>query len=110
MKQTNLWENVEARDVLALVHSPGESVMKPAFSTERGAVYNTDCMHFFAALRDGCIDAVFADPPFNLGKDYGHGAHHDDLDAGDYLTWCFGWMDEAVRVLKPGEQKRWDRS
>jgi len=102
LKQTNMWENVDQGDVLALLFSPGERVMKPAFSTERGAVYKTDCMNLFAALRDGCIDTVFADPPFNLGKDYGHGAHHDELDSDDYLTWCFGWIDEAVRVLKPG--------
>jgi hypothetical protein len=110
LKQTNLWENVESGDVLGLEVSPGESVMKPAFSTDRGAVYKTDCMNLFAALRDGCIDTVFADPPFNLGKDYGHGAHNDELGTDDYLNWCFGWIDEAVRVLKPGEQKRWDRS
>jgi len=89
-------------DVLGLLNSPTESVMKPAFSTTRGAVYKTDCMNLLAALRDGCIDTVFADPPFNLGKDYGHGSHNDDLGSDDYLDWCFGWIDEAVRVLKPG--------
>lgn len=88
--------------MLALKVSPGERAMKPAFSTELGAVYKTDCMNVFAALRDECIDTVFADPPFNLGKDYGNGAHQDDLAADDYLKWCFRWMDEAVRVLKPG--------
>jgi site-specific DNA-methyltransferase (adenine-specific) len=82
--------------------SPGEYAMKPAFSTERGAVYKADCKHLFSALRDECIDTVFADPPFNLGKDYGHGAHQDELDTDEYLDWCFGWIDEAVRVLKPG--------
>jgi len=89
-------------DMLGWITSPGESAMKPAFSTERGAVYKTDCMNLFAALRDGCVDTVFADPPFNLGKDYGHGSHRDELDSDDYLNWCFTWMDEAVRVLKPG--------
>lgn len=88
--------------MLGLVVSPAEKTMKPAFSTGRGAVYKTDCMNLFAALRDGCIDTVFADPPFNLGKDYGNGSHHDALDADDYLQWCFDWMDQAVRVLKPG--------
>jgi len=76
--------------------------MKPAFSTERGAVYKGDCMALFASIRDGCIDTVFADPPFNLGKDYGNGAHQDELETTAYLDWCFGWMDKAVRVPKPG--------
>jgi site-specific DNA-methyltransferase (adenine-specific) len=77
-------------------------VISPAFSTNRGAVYNADCFALFSALKDGCIDAVFADPPFNLGKDYGRGADKDVLDRDAYLRWCYRWIDEAVRVTKPG--------
>jgi site-specific DNA-methyltransferase (adenine-specific) len=74
----------------------------PAFSTKLGAVYNTDCMNLLGALKDKCIDTVFADPPFNLGKDYGNGKDKDELDNGEYLGWCYRWIDECVRVLKPG--------
>lgn len=104
MIQTTLWEDedVQSSGVLDSVVSSDQTAMKPAFSTERGAVYKGDCMALFASLRDGCIDTVFADRPFNLGKDYGNGAHRDELDTADYLDWCFGWMDEAVRVVKPG--------
>lgn len=76
--------------------------LKPAFSTDLGSVYNADCMQLFAMVGDGRIDTVFADPPFNLAKDYGHGKDKDDLENGDYLSWCYGWMDECIRVLKPG--------
>src|SRR5579884_2181095 len=100
--QTKLWENVASSDVVAFEHSPGQNCMKPAFSTLLGAVYEADCMKLFAALRDGCVDTVFADPPFNLGKDYGHGADKDEWDNADYLDWCRSWLDEAIRVLKPG--------
>jgi len=65
-------------------------------------VYKTDCLHLLGALRDGCIDTVFADPPFNLGKDYGNGKEKDEWGKDDYLTWCRRWIDEAERVLKPG--------
>jgi site-specific DNA-methyltransferase (adenine-specific) len=74
----------------------------PAFATDLGAVYNADCFTLFSALKDECVDAVFADPPFNLGKDYGRGADKDDLQRVDYLAWCCRWIDESVRVLKPG--------
>jgi site-specific DNA-methyltransferase (adenine-specific) len=76
--------------------------LKPAFNTDLGSVYHTDCMKLLAAIQDGRIDTVFADPPFNLAKDYGNGKDKDDLENGDYLKWCYGWMDECVRVLKPG--------
>jgi site-specific DNA-methyltransferase (adenine-specific) len=75
---------------------------KASFSTDLGSVYNLDCMKLLAAVGDGRIDTVFADPPFNLAKDYGNGKDKDDLNNVDYLIWCYGWMDECIRVLKPG--------
>jgi site-specific DNA-methyltransferase (adenine-specific) len=76
--------------------------LTPAFSTTLGAVYNADCLDLLAAIRDESIDTVFADPPFNLAKDYGNGKEKDDLDKGDYLKWCYRWMDECIRIVKPG--------
>ena len=77
-------------------------VISPSFVTKLGAVYHADCLDLFAALKDECIDTVFADPPFNLAKDYGYGRDKDNLGRSEYLRWCGGWLDEAVRVLKPG--------
>ncbi len=76
--------------------------LTPAFTTDLGAVYNTDCLNLLAALKNDSIDAIFADPPFNLAKDYGNGSDKDDLETVQYLDWCYAWMDECVRVLKPG--------
>jgi site-specific DNA-methyltransferase (adenine-specific) len=76
--------------------------LSPAFSTDLGAVYNTDCLNLLAALKDDSIDCVFADPPFNLAKDYGNGKDKDSLDSGEYLEWCFEWIDACIRVVKPG--------
>lgn len=76
--------------------------LQPSFSTDFGSVYNADCADLFASLKTECIDTVFADPPFNLAKDYGNGKHNDDLHREDYLNWCYGWIDECIRVLKPG--------
>lgn len=44
---------------------------------------------------------VFADPPFNLGKEYGKGIS-DRLQADDYVRWSTTWLEQAVRVLAPG--------
>lgn len=76
--------------------------LAPAFSTDLGAVYNADCFDLFAALKDESVDSVFADPPFNLGKDYGNGADRDELDTDEYLSWCSRWIAQCVRVVKPG--------
>lgn len=76
--------------------------LHPALATKLGVLYATDCFDLFAALKDESIDCFFADPPFNLGKDYGAGAVRDTLERRDYLKWCFAWIDEAVRLLVPG--------
>jgi site-specific DNA-methyltransferase (adenine-specific) len=104
VKQATLWEDEDVGSgVLDSVVSLDQTAMKPAFSTERGAVYKGDCMALFASIRDASVDTVFADPPFNLGKDYGNGAHQDELDTVDYLDWCCAWIDEVIRVLKLGK-------
>jgi len=76
--------------------------LQPCLVTDLGLLYATDCFNLFASLRDESVDCVFADPPFNLGKDYGRGAVKDDLARLDYLKWSFQWIDESVRVIAPG--------
>lgn len=76
--------------------------IRPKVSTNLGLAYGTDCFNLFPALKDGAIDCVFADPPFNLGKNYGRGAVKDALGTREYLKWSFAWLDECARLLKPG--------
>ena len=58
-------------------------------------------MELLASLDDNSVDVIFADPPFNLNKDYGKGIR-DDLAEGEYLDWCAEWIKESCRVLAPG--------
>jgi site-specific DNA-methyltransferase (adenine-specific) len=44
---------------------------------------------------------VFADPPFNLGKNYKNG-FSDHLSDTEYFDWCDNWIRESARILKPG--------
>jgi site-specific DNA-methyltransferase (adenine-specific) len=74
----------------------------PLVTTPHGMLFAGDCLDVFARMRSGSLDCIFADPPFNLAKDYGNGPEMDDLAAHEYLEWSFKWIDEAVRVLKPG--------
>ena len=45
------------------------------------------------------VDLIIADPPYNLGKDYGN--NHDIKGFDDYLQFSRTWLTEAVRILKP---------
>ena len=45
------------------------------------------------------VDLIVADPPYNLGKDYGN--NHDIKGFEEYLVFSRTWLREAHRVLKP---------
>jgi len=70
-------------------------------NTQRGVLYQGDCIKILPNIKDAAIDTVFADPPFNLSKDYGSNVN-DDRPNDDYLIWCKQWLDECIRILKPG--------
>lgn len=71
------------------------------FTTPLGALYSGDCLDLLPTVATDSVDMVFADPPFNLNKDYGSNVR-DDLRDREYLEWCALWLDECVRVLAPG--------
>lgn len=73
----------------------------PVMTTHHGALYNADCLDFLRRVADESVDTVFADPPFNLGKVYGPRVN-DEISESDYVEWSKAWIDECVRVLKPG--------
>ncbi|MCV4115273.1 DNA-methyltransferase [Pseudomonas aeruginosa] len=77
------------------------SSLVPYFKTDHGAVFDQDCLVFLRGIKDSVVDTVFADPPFNLKKEYG-AKSNDDIPDHEYLAWCREWINEAVRTLKPG--------
>jgi site-specific DNA-methyltransferase (adenine-specific) len=58
-----------------------------------------DCLELFKNIPDNSVDMTFADPPFNLKKNYK--SYKDRLDFQEYLIWCKKWIFEMVRVTKP---------
>ncbi|MBY0496392.1 MAG: site-specific DNA-methyltransferase [Cyanobacteria bacterium] len=77
------------------------SNLKPAYKSSLGALFAMNCMKVLPHIRDEVVDCVFADPPFNLGKEYGKNSN-DAVPDGEYVRWCKSWLDECVRVLRPG--------
>jgi site-specific DNA-methyltransferase (adenine-specific) len=83
----------------ALPVSP--SAPPPVYRTSLGVLYQGDCVLLLPHVGDASVDSVFADPPFNLGKAYGADVS-DRLEETEYITWCKHWIDQCIRVLKPG--------
>ncbi len=68
---------------------------------ELDKVHQADCLIGLMGLPENSIDLVFADPPYNLGKDYG-GEFKDRKERDEYFKWCFDWFKEVQRVLRDG--------
>ena len=58
-----------------------------------------DCLKLLKDIPDNTVDLAFADPPFNLKKEYGK--YDDRKELKEYLKWCENWLKELIRVTKP---------
>lgn len=72
--------------------------------TEKDSVILNDSINFMKELKDkypdGIIDLAFADPPYNLEKDYS--SYSDKQKKNDYINWCNKWLKGMYEILKPG--------
>lgn len=75
--------------------------MEPIFESKLGRLFHGDCLDWLPQVGDESVDMVFADPPFNLNKNYGKGVN-DRLKDEEYLAWCEAWVKECARAVKPG--------
>lgn len=86
---------------------PPHNVVEPgiedriAYSTSCGVLYKGDLLKLLPHVRNDSIDTVFADPPFNLSKVYGTRVN-DNLSNGEYISWSKDWLDQCIRMVKPG--------
>lgn len=58
-----------------------------------------DAIQELRKLPDESCDIVVADPPYNIGKDFGNNI--DKREIGEYVAWCKIWINESIRALKP---------
>lgn len=61
-------------------------------------VFNQDALEGMKLLPDESIDLVVADPPYNLGKDYGNNSDKRESEA--FLGWTEEWLNLAISKLK----------
>jgi DNA modification methylase len=58
-----------------------------------------DALTLLSNITSNSIDVVMADPPYNLGKDYGNDS--DKKCFHSYLDFSKKWIKECHRILKP---------
>jgi len=75
--------------------------LKKYFHTKKGELYHGSCFELLNKLEDNSIDCIFADPPFNLSKEYENGTN-DLMPESEYLEWSRAWIDLCIQKLKVG--------
>jgi len=64
-----------------------------------GTIVQGDLLQVLPTWPEGCVDLVFAGPPFNIG--YKYDTYHDNVAPPEYLKWTRRWLDQCLRVLTP---------
>ena len=62
-------------------------------------IIHGDVLTIFPTLEDDSAQIIIADPPYNIGKDFGN--RSDKQPMNEYLDWSEKWIKECLRILKP---------
>jgi site-specific DNA-methyltransferase (adenine-specific) len=66
---------------------------------QRQEIIQGDCLAIMPKLEDDSAQIIIADPPYNIGKDFGNDSDKQSME--DYLVWTEKWIKECLRILKP---------
>jgi site-specific DNA-methyltransferase (adenine-specific) len=65
----------------------------------RQEVIHGDSLLVLPTLEDNSAQIIIADPPYNIGKDFGNESDRQPMEK--YLSWSEQWIKECLRILKP---------
>jgi site-specific DNA-methyltransferase (adenine-specific) len=66
----------------------------------RNKIICGDAFEILGKLPEKSFDLLFADPPYNLTKNFGENSFKQTSD-DDYETWLDSWFCKTIRLLKP---------
>ena len=87
---------IQSNDEVTVTDVNAEPTMS---SLLRQDVVLGDTIKILPTLASDSAQIIIADPPYNIGKDFGNNSDKQPMD--EYLSWCEKWIKECLRVLKP---------
>ncbi len=75
------------------------NVINNSFFNDDHKIIHGDVINALKEIKDASIDLIFADPPYNIGKDFD--GLKENWTEDNFLSWCYEWLQECFRVLKP---------
>jgi site-specific DNA-methyltransferase (adenine-specific) len=91
----------KSKEQLIALLSPSVAPVPPAAAAVpiRQDVIHGDSLTILPTLPADSAQIILADPPYNIGKDFGNASDKQPMD--EYLLWCETWIKECLRILKP---------
>ena len=95
----------KANDVNNVKEEEPEEPEEPEEKEEKEEIYGPqqiihgDTLEILPTLEANSAQIIIADPPYNIGKDFGNQSDKQPMD--EYLVWCEKWIKECIRVLRP---------
>jgi site-specific DNA-methyltransferase (adenine-specific) len=68
--------------------------------SDRDVIICNDVMSVLTAIRKSSVDLLFADPPYNLSKQFGTTTFKSTSD-DEYELWLDSWLSLSMAALKP---------
>lgn len=62
-------------------------------------IHTGNALKSLKLIESESVDLIVADPPYNLGKNYGN--NHDVKGFREYLEFSEAWLRESQRILAP---------
>jgi len=78
---------------------PETAITAPVPTTIKQEILQGDSLLLLPTLQSESAQIILADPPYNIGKDFGNDSDKKPMD--EYLSWCDKWIKECLRILKP---------
>jgi adenine-specific DNA-methyltransferase len=75
----------------------GKLKMKFETNNKEHVIFQGDVLKSLKEIPDNSVDLIFADPPYNIGKDFD--GLIENWDEEVFLNWAYEWIDECYRVL-----------
>lgn len=74
--------------------------MDNIYSNDNHKIIHGNSLDELKKIPDESIDLIFADPPYNIWKNFNW--LKDKWETDDkYLNWCYEWLDLCIKKLKP---------
>ena len=74
--------------------------MIEVLGNDKCKILHADVLEALDLIPDESIDLIFADPPYNIGKDFA-GCKDKWTSDEAYLDWSYRWIDKCIQKLKP---------